>query len=48
MDPQACWNDIVVAVDNFKEDDFDEREKIATNLENLAEWIRSGGFMPKC
>ena len=57
MDPEALWADIVwsmralcttPATDHLRQpqDDFDAREELATQLCDLAEWIRKGGFVP--
>ncbi len=51
MDPQACWNEIKTFIKWYgptvKILDQDEREEMATHLENLAAWVRKGGFLPK-
>lgn len=40
MDPQACWERIKEALRDG------DREEAQYALQDLAEWIRKGGFLP--
>lgn len=45
MDPNACWAAIVAAISNPDREEVD-REQLAEDLRNLAEWIARGGVLP--
>lgn len=49
MDPQACWEVIKDILDRgTKADwDMDDQADLVELLENLAQWIKRGGFWPK-
>jgi hypothetical protein len=40
MDPQACWTRIKETLRN------NDREEAEYALQDLAEWIRKGGYLP--
>lgn len=43
MDPHRCLEDILKAFNRMDLDD-EEREVLAEQLENLADWVRNNGF----
>ncbi len=45
MDPQACWEDIKAIIRQGKE--LTDPDELVEHLNDLALWIKSGGFYPK-
>jgi hypothetical protein len=48
MDPDALWQMILENLRILHEDpqDRDERENVISNLRDLIDWLRRGGFPP--
>jgi hypothetical protein len=48
MDPDALWQMILENLRILNEDpqNRDERENVVSNLQDLIEWLRRGGFPP--
>ena len=49
MDPTATWGMLCEALQLLSDDpkDEDARELVIECLENLAQWLKAGGFPPK-
>lgn len=49
MDPDIAWEEIADLWDALEDNphDDDARQELAQRMEDLAGWIRGGGFLPE-